>query len=69
VDLLLPHLGFGLGHSHNLYLVPAVEHCRLRNPVSEAVIRFAMEDAFKEPFGPELTVVVEAKVCANWAEK
>jgi DNA polymerase I-like protein with 3'-5' exonuclease and polymerase domains len=33
------------------------------------MIRAIMEEAFKEVFGPELPIEVEAKVCANWAEK
>jgi len=33
------------------------------------VIRTAMEEAFKEVFGPDLPIEVEAKVCANWGEK
>jgi DNA polymerase I-like protein with 3'-5' exonuclease and polymerase domains len=33
------------------------------------MIRAAMEEAFTEVFGSELPIEVEAKVCANWAEK
>jgi DNA polymerase-1 len=33
------------------------------------MIRMIMEEAFKEAFGPELPIEVEAKVCANWSAK
>ena len=44
------------------------------SPSAEALqysgmIRAIMEEAFKEVFGPDLPIEVEAKVCANWAEK
>jgi DNA polymerase-1 len=36
---------------------------------SAGIIRLVMEDAFHELFGTELAIEVEAKICANWAEK
>jgi len=38
-------------------------------PQYGAMIRAIMEDAFKEVFGPELPIAVEAKVCTDWSEK
>jgi DNA polymerase-1 len=38
-------------------------------PQYSGMIRTIMEEAFKEVFGPELPIEVEAKVCANWAQK
>ena len=34
-----------------------------------SIIRMVMEDAFKELFGPDLPIEVEAKPCKNWGEK
>jgi DNA polymerase I-like protein with 3'-5' exonuclease and polymerase domains len=38
-------------------------------PQYSGMIRAIMEEAFKEVFGAELPIEVEAKVCRTWGEK
>jgi DNA polymerase I len=51
-------------HDELIYDVPADRAEELCG-----IIRMAMEDAWYQLFGKEVPIVIDAKVCDNWAEK